>query len=123
MVEALFIVAAWMAFGTVLIAWVYRETLLAFWREPVLKRPVLIVESDDWGPAGDDDAVRLERLARLLRGYPDRRGRSVVLTLGIVLALPDAPRIAADGGYHRILLTDERSSAVLHAIRSGVDAG
>lgn len=121
--EALFIVAGWMAFGTVLIAWVYRETLLAFWREPVLKRPVLIVESDDWGPAGDDDAVRLERLAGLLRGYRDRRGRSVVLTLGIVLALPDARRIAADGGYHRILLTDERSSAVLHAIRSGVDAG
>ena len=45
------IVAAilWLAISSALLALAYRRALWAAWNEPVLRAPVLILESDDWG--------------------------------------------------------------------------
>ena len=38
----------WVA-AVLAIAAVYRRDLDRLWRDPVFKRPVLVLESDDWG--------------------------------------------------------------------------
>ena len=46
----LMIMALWVVVsGVILILFAHREVLAAS-REPVLRRPILIIESDDWGP-------------------------------------------------------------------------
>ena len=65
--------------------------------EPVLKFPVLVIESDDWGPGPVHHAQRLERLRQILLRHRDSRGRPAVMTLGVILALPDTAAIRAAG--------------------------
>ena len=43
-----------------------RREIIANWHEPVLRRPVLIIESDDWGAGSESQAGVLEEIARLL---------------------------------------------------------
>jgi hypothetical protein len=74
----------------------HREVARA-WREPVLRVPVLIIESDDWGPGPEADADALAALTLLLERYRDASGRPAVLTLGILLSTVDTRRLAADG--------------------------
>ncbi|HEX7972170.1 MAG TPA: hypothetical protein VF501_08140 [Thiobacillus sp.] len=99
--------------------------LAARWREPVLRRPVLVIESDDWGAGPLAQADALARLSALLQGIRDRNGRSAVMTLGVVLEVPDGTRIAATGctEYHALPLADARFQDVRAAIRDGVRAG
>ncbi|SMC26310.1 hypothetical protein SAMN02746041_02600 [Desulfacinum hydrothermale DSM 13146] len=59
--------------------------MAAVLREPVLSWPVLIIESDDWGPGPSEHAGVLRRVLAVLTRYRDHRGRFPVLTLGIVL--------------------------------------
>lgn len=66
----------------------FARRLIADWREPVLSAPVLIIESDDWGPGPPADATRLQQLAGLLQEFRDVRGHHPVVTLGVVLAVP-----------------------------------
>ena len=93
--------------GVSLFAFVHRRTLLALWREPVLRQPVLIIESDDWGPAPVSDVHTLERLMQLLSRHRDHFGQPAVMTLGVVLAIPDGARIR-DNGSSAISSADPR---------------
>lgn len=109
--------------GGVLLA--FARPLVARWREPVLRQPVLVIESDDWGAGPLEQADALQALASLLRRVHDRSGRRALMTLGVVLEVPDGPRIAASGcrEYHACTLADARFAAVRQAIQAGVADG
>lgn len=85
---ALLLIAAW---GVVL--WTFRRTLARLWLEPVLRVPVFIVESDDWGPGPEEHAAALSQICHVLASHRDDTGRSAVMTIGVVLAVPDIAEI------------------------------
>lgn len=120
--------------ASILVAWLLVTALLlgrqvatlrALWREPMLTRPVLIVESDDWGPGPAADAAMLERIHHLLAGYRDAEGRPAVMTLGVVLGKPDGAAILASDcqAYHRNTLAEARYASIVEAIRAGCAEG
>lgn len=122
------------ALGLILLAWLilcvavlrpHARVLRALWHEPVLARPVVIVESDDWGPGPAEDAAMLQRIANLLSHIRDREGRPAVMTLGVVLGRPDGPAILADGCrfYRRSLLDDPAYAPIVAAMREGCAMG
>ena len=108
--------------GVSLFAVVHHRTLWALWREPVLRQPVLIIESDDWGPAPAGDVQTLERLVRLLSHHRDHAGQPAIMTLGVVLAIPDGARIRDNDllQYHRQTLADEPFESLRQALLTGV---
>jgi len=119
----LWIPLAWLLLVLGILLW-YRRELVALWREPVLKYPVLIIESDDWGAGPvEPQAEALNRLVDMLTQYKDCTGRHPVMTLGLVLAVPDGPAIRATGQYHRITLEHPMFAPVLAAIERGRKAG
>lgn len=99
--------------------------LRAAWREPVLRHPVLIIESDDWGPGPDHHARALRRVHETLRSFHDITGRHPVMTLGLTLSLPDGAAIAASGfsAYQARPFTDPAYADILHAVRDGIHDG
>lgn len=102
----------------------YRRDLLAVWQEPVLRYPVMIIESDDWGAGPvEAQAAALNRLVDVLARYRDQNGRHPVMTLALVLAVPDGPAIRLDGQYHRRKLDDPLFIPVRKAIERGRAAG
>ena len=116
--------------ATILILWttvllIFFGPLAARWHEPVLRHPVLIIESDDWGAGPLAQAEVLLHLSTLLKQVRDCSNRSAVMTLGIVLEVPDGLRIVATGNtlYHALPLTDTRYDAVRFAIKNGIEAG
>jgi hypothetical protein len=115
----------WLAISSAVLAVVFRRALSAAWREPVLRAPVLILESDDWGYGPLVQAARLDRIADLLAGFHDALGRHPVTTLGVVLAGPDTERIRADETrtYHRVTLADPRLASVRDAMLRGAARG
>ena len=117
------LVALALLWGSVLLA--FARPLVARWREPVLRQPVLVIESDDWGAGPLEQADALQALASLLRRVHDRSGRRALMTLGVVLEVPDGPRVAASGcrEYHACTLADARFAAVRQAIQAGVADG
>ncbi|MBU1264808.1 MAG: hypothetical protein KJ946_09370 [Gammaproteobacteria bacterium] len=117
------------ALAAILLLWAavllaFATPLAARWREPVLRHPVLIIESDDWGAGPLQQADALTRLTGTLQGIRDRSGRPAVMTLGVILEVPDGPRIAATRctEYHALPLADPRFDAVRAAIQAGVAA-
>jgi hypothetical protein len=102
----------------------FSRDLLALWREPVMRHPVMIIESDDWG-AGPvaAQAAALQGLVDLLTRHRDQAGRHPVMTLALVLAVPDGAAIERDGNYHRQLLDDPLFEPVRQAIARGRAAG
>lgn len=123
-----------MWFFVALLAWVllvagfllrHAATLRALWREPVLRLPVVIVESDDWGVGPQGDADMLDRIAQRLVGIRDATGHPAVMTLGLVSGHPDGARILASGlaQYHRRTLDEPAFSTIVEAIRAGCAAG
>ena len=68
----------------------YWGTVRRAWKEPMLRVPVLLIESDDWGPPGAGQAAALSRLGGALRRFRDCEGRPAQMTLGMVLAAPRA---------------------------------
>jgi hypothetical protein len=96
-----------------------RREIIASWQEPVLRRPVLIIESDDWGAGSESQADVLEEIARLLAGFSDCDGRQPVMTLGIVLATADGALIKSRGGYQRQLISTHTHGRLLDAISRG----
>jgi len=95
------------------------------WREPMLKQPVLIIESDDWGAGPPEQAEQLARIAAVLASHVDRAGQKPVMTLGVVLSVADCARILADGlrHYHRKSLDQAEFAATLAAIKRGAKGG
>jgi len=99
--------------------------LKRLWREPALAMPVVIVESDDWSPGPESDAQILRRIVALLAGIQDAEGRPAVMTLGVVLGVPDGAAILADDchRYHRSTLDEPRYAPLVQAIEQGCAAG
>ena len=100
-----------------------RREIIACWQEPVLRRPVLIIESDDWGTGPASQAAVLGEIARLLAGFSDCDGHPPVMTLGVVLATADGAMIRSSGGYQRQLISAQTHGPLLDAIRTGTDKG
>jgi len=98
----------WLA-AALLLLLLYRRDLPALWREPVLKRPLLIIESDDWGAGPAGQAQALGEIAAVLERYRDREGRHPVCTLALVLA-------TAAGGRGRCVDIGDRRFADLREI-------
>jgi hypothetical protein len=119
-----------LALAAILLLWTavllaFARPLVARWREPVLRHPILIIESDDWGAGPLQQAEALIRLSTLLKSIRDRSGRPAVMTLGIILEVPDGPRIAATHctEYHALPLADTRFDDVRAAMQAGIGAG
>ena len=117
------ILVLWFVTSGLVIAYFARRELLISWREPVLHRPVLIIESDDWGAGPPDQSEALGTIAQLLAGFKDCDGRHPVMTLGIVLASADGERITATGSYQRQLISTGTHGSLLETIGNGVEAG
>ena len=115
----------WLAGTCALLAFIYRKAFADAWVEPVLRMPVLILESDDWGYGPVEQAQSLDRMAELLERFRDSRGTHPSMTLGVVLAGPDTDRIRADGcrRYHRVTLADPRLTQVRDSMLRGVARG
>src|SRR3569833_4577887 len=101
-------VRGWLLLATLIMIGRHGATLLTLWREPVLRRPVLIFESDDWGPGDATHAEALRRLCEILGRYRDAEGHHPVMTLGMVLALPDRERMRVEKKYVALSLADAR---------------
>ncbi|PWG62673.1 hypothetical protein [Sediminicurvatus halobius] len=108
--------ASWAA-----IVWHYRHTIRRAWREPVLRHPVLVIESDDWSPGPPEHAERLQCIAARLGRRRDSTGRPAVMTLGLILTAPDgrAAREHPDA-VPTIALDDPSAEPILKAIRGGI---
>jgi len=103
----------------------YQREWDAAWKEPVLRRPVLIIESDDWGAGPLEQATALTVIADILSRYQDNQGRHPVMTLGLIFAIPDSGQIKASNfnTYHPLSLNNERFAPIRKSIREGVEQG
>lgn len=121
----LFLIVLWFCVAALLLVALHGGALAAAWREPVLTWPVLIVESDDWGPGPEEDATALREIAATLGDVRDKVGRSAVMTLGVVGAVPDAGAIRVSGfsRYFRRSLAEPEFASVVAAMRAGCREG
>ncbi|MHB9103366.1 MAG: hypothetical protein ACYC2E_17890 [Sulfuricella sp.] len=103
----------------------YSRDLRRSWREPVLRFPVVIFESDDWGAGPLDQAKALENLREILARFKDRMGRTPVATLGIILATADTQRIRNAGGveYFSASLSEPVYAPLREVMNEGVRQG
>lgn len=113
----------WLTLVTAIVFW-YRCEIGRLWREPVFNCPVLVLESDDWGAGPSVQAAALDDIAAVLRRYRDSAGRQPVVSLAVVLSVPDGRAIAADGtSYRRVCLDDPPLAPVLDALKRGEAEG
>lgn len=119
------IIAGWMALAGAALAAIFRKEIRNAWREPVMREPIIVIESDDWGAGPREQAERLRRLAGVLGSHADYTGRRPVMTLGVVLAVPDRTRMLADGlvRYHSKRLDHPDFAEILSEIGQGAEAG
>ncbi len=119
------LILIWFVSISFLMWWQYRQILSILWQEPVLCHPVLIIESDDWGPGPAAHIQQLNRLIELLSASRDCRGRHPQMTLGVVLAVPDSNciRKANLRHYYRVRLADPRFAGIREAMQRGVASG
>lgn len=117
---AVLLIIAW---GMVL--WTFRRTLARLWREPVLRVPIFIVESDDWGPGSEEHAAALSRICEVLVRHRDSIGRPAVMTIGVVLAVPDIAEIERNGHreYARKTLRHPDFSSMRDGLIRGRECG
>ena len=97
--------------------------IIAAWREPVLCRPVMIIESDDWGAGMVGQASALGHIADILMCFTDCDSRRPVMTLGMILATVDGEKTLSRGSYHRQMISMQTHSSLLHVISRGVEEG
>lgn len=116
------VLAAWLA-GVAALLLVYRRDLARLWHEPVFRVPILVVESDDWGAGPLAQAEALQRIAEVMTRHRDATGRQPVMSLALVLAVPDGPAIDREGVYYRAELDDPRFAPVLAALKAGANDG
>jgi len=117
------VLIGWCSVVGVALLFFWRD-LSAVWREPVMRYPVLIIESDDWG-AGPIEAqvAALERLLETLARFRDERGRHPVMTLSLILAVPDGPAIRRQGRYCRLSMDDPKFVPLREVLERGRAAG
>ncbi len=120
----LYSLSGYVLVGSSLVLLRYGAALRRLWREPVLRHPLLIVESDDWGAGPvQAQATALDRLRRLLVKHRDAAGRHPVVTLALILAVPDGGAIRTEAHYVRRPLGDAAFAPVIDAIERGRAAG
>ncbi len=90
---------------------------------PAINVPVLIIESDDWGPGPAHQVQALDSIRKLLQRYQDDRGRPPVMTLGVVLSVPDPVKIAETGDYHARYLDEPGYLPIVDALKKGEEEG
>lgn len=110
-------------FGNACIVAVYRRELVALWKEPVFRHPIVIIESDDWGAGPLNQADALNRLTDILKRFADDEGRHPVMTIAVVLAVADGSSQKAGGAYQRIDLRDPLFTQVRQALEQGTQSG
>lgn len=98
-----------------------RRDLARAWAEPCLRHPVMVFEGDDWGYGPLEQADALRDIARVLSAHADAQGRHPLMTLGVILAGPDAAR--PDEAEACVALDDARLAPVLAEMRAGVARG
>lgn len=113
----------WLITGAVILLAVFRSELWACWKEPVLSRPVVIIESDDWGAGPGNQAAALEYVSAVLERFRDRDGRHPVMTLAMVLASADGQYIRNHGEYRSARISRETERALFETIDAGSQAG
>lgn len=103
----------------------YARDLRRSWREPVLRYPVVIFESDDWGAGPLDQAKALADLREILVRFKDKMGRTPVATLGVILAAADTRRIRNAGGieYFSARLSEPVYAPLREVMKEGVRQG
>lgn len=103
----------------------FARPLLARWREPVFRHPVLVLESDDWGAGPLTQAEALSSILELLRQFKDAVGRHPVMTLGMIFEIPDTERMATNGAaqYHGRELDDDCFCEIRRVIQGGIREG
>jgi hypothetical protein len=118
-------ILGWLVFGGLAFLWYFRRELISSIREPVLRCPVLIIESDDWGTGDAEQATALDELASLLEHHRDERKHPAVITLGIVLGNADTELIVHSGlrEYRRKTLDLPEFEVIRRAMRRGVEKG
>lgn len=114
----------------VLTAWcgllaLFARPLVARWREPVFRCPLLVLESDDWGAGPLAQADALRRILQVLEAFRDGHGRAPVMTLGVIFEVPDTNRIAHENAaaYHGLGLDDDRFGELRDVVDMGIRAG
>ena len=117
-----YLILVWLAANGVLVG-VFRRDLARYWREPVFRFPLLILESDDWGAGPLSQAKPLRDIADVLARYRDSTGRAPVVNLALVLAIPDGGRIRREGEYHRQTIEAPMFVEIRNALRDGVEKG
>lgn len=110
----------WIFAGFALV-WAYRRKLMKLWRQPVFTRPILVLESDDWGAGPLVQAQALQSIADTLSMHRDGAARHPMMSVALVLAIPDGPAIEAGGSYRRVELDAALFAPMLDALRVGVD--
>lgn len=118
---SLALLALLIVWGAVLVA--FRDPLRALWREPVLRAPVAILESDDWGAGPPAQAAALERLREILSTARNVYGETMVMTIGVILETADRAATRAAGRYVAIELSAPDQTATRMALADGVRAG
>jgi hypothetical protein len=113
------VVSAWLAVGAYA---VLRHR--AFFREVVLRCPVVAFESDDWGPGPAEDGSTLRELAATAAAHRDAGNRPATITIGVVLSVAETPQSGMEGeGYRRVTLESDRCAAVRTALLEGERRG
>ncbi|MDF1582300.1 MAG: hypothetical protein P1P78_03220 [Methyloprofundus sp.] len=121
----LILIIVWSIIWTLLIVKRYFQELKAYWQEPVLKYPVLIFESDDWGAGPLEQSQALIDIGAVLGQYRDSSKHYPVMTLGVVLSVPDVDKIKKSDfkNYHAKQLDHSDflliKTAMLHGLEQG----
>jgi len=113
----------WFTATGVLIFLYGRHGIIAAWREPVWRRPVMIIESDDWGAGTAEQAGALDKVADILLCFADCDGRRPVMTLSMILATADGEKTLVEGSYQRQIISRQTHGPLLNAISRGVEEG
>ena len=88
-------------------------------KAPVLDRPVVILESDDWGPGPEVQVQALDEIRLLLSRFRDDRGRHPVMTMGVILSVPDVQAIEESGRYQARYLNEPEFRSLVDILKQG----
>lgn len=123
--NTLSVISLWFLSWIVLLLIRYATDIKKLFLEPVLKDPVVIFESDDWGTGPLKQQEALTQINSVLSVFKDSNGQHPVMTLGIILAEPDKDRILASNcqHYYQRTLASNRYATLLQIIQKGINQG
>jgi len=119
------LIIGWVVTWTLIIVLRYKQEILSSWREPVLKHPVLIFESDDWGAGPLEQSQALSDIGTVLGQYTDRFNHYPVMTLGVVISVPDVDTIKKSDfkDYHAKQIDHSDFLLIKTAMLNGAEQG